>query len=106
MGNVSKARKNIIIKFGMWSVMVCLAAGLVMNMRPSVILQRSIISFAIAGTLGYMLASVIQMYSSVRKKPQPDKKEDSTEPDEQKERDTEADAVESQAEQETQEPGT
>ena len=102
MGDVSKARKNVIMKFGIWSVIVCMAAGLVMNMRPSVILQRSVISFAIAGTLGYMLMSIIQMHSSVRKKPPADKKEDTEELDEQG---TEADAAESQAEQVIQEPG-
>jgi len=45
---------------GIWSVILCLGAGLVMKMRPLVILGRAIIVFAIAGALGYVLALVIQ----------------------------------------------
>jgi hypothetical protein len=45
---------------GIWAVILCLGAGLVMKMRPLVILGRAIIVFAISGALGYVLALVIQ----------------------------------------------
>ncbi len=101
MKDVSKARRNVIIQFGIWSVTVCMAAGLVMNMRPLVILGRSIASFAIAGMLGYILVSVIQIHSSVRKKPTTHKAEDPAEPDEQEEQNTGVNTAEPQSDQGT-----
>lgn len=103
MKDGSKARQNVIIQFGIWSVTVCLAAGLAMDMRPLVILGRSIASFAVAGMLGYVLVSVIQIHSSVRKEPTPDKAEGPAEPDEQEEQNKGVNAAEPQSDQVAQE---
>jgi len=46
-----------------------MAVGLVMKMRLLVILERAIVSLAISAMLGYVLVSVIDIYSNVRKKP-------------------------------------
>ena len=73
MSDVSKARRNVSVKLGIWSVTLCMMAGLIMKMRPLVILGRSAISFAVSATLGYVLVSVIQIHSRFRRKP-PDNK--------------------------------
>ncbi len=103
MKDVSKARRNIIIQFGIWSVTVCMVAGLVMNMRPLIILGRSITVFAIAGMLGYILVSVIQIHSRVQKEPVSDKVEGFIEPDEQEGQSAGANAADLQSDQEVQE---
>lgn len=68
MGSISKARRNVSIQFGIWSVTLCMIAGLVMEMRPLVILGRSAIAFVISAMLGHILVSAIQIHSRVRKK--------------------------------------
>ncbi len=76
MGDISKARKNVGIQFGMWSVTLCMVVGLVMEMRPLVILGRAAIAFAASAMLGYILVSVIQIHSRFQKKPRARKPEE------------------------------
>ena len=80
MGNISKTRRNVSIQFGMWSIILCMVAGRVMNMRPLIILERSAISFAITATLGYILVLVIQIHSRFEKKA-PAKKQEEQDPE-------------------------
>lgn len=107
MGNVSKARRNVSIRFGIWAIVLCMAAGLILNMRPLTILKRSAISFAIAFLLGYVLASGIEILSSVKKVPskERDKSEEKEEPAELKEQDIEEGNTESQNDQGVAESG-
>ena len=63
----SKRKKNVSISLGIWSVTFCMAAGLALKMRPFVILQRSVLSFAVSAMLGYFLVSVIEKYTIIRK---------------------------------------
>ena len=69
MENVSKVRKNVCTQFGLWSVIICMVAGLATKMRPLVILGLSAIAFTISAMLGYILISFIQAHSRFQKKP-------------------------------------
>ena len=51
---------------GIWSVILCLAIGLAIDIRPYIILERALISFAISAMLGYILVSVIERCTSPR----------------------------------------
>ena len=55
-----------------------MAAGLILKMRPLVILERSGLSFAVSVMLGYFLVSVIEKYTIV-KKPLPSEESEESE---------------------------
>ena len=75
----SKRKKNVGIGLGIWSVTFCMAAGLILKMRPLVILERSGLSFAVSVMLGYFLVSVIEKYTIVKKPLPPKESEESEE---------------------------
>ncbi len=85
MGNISKPRRNVGVQLGLWSVILCMVAGLVMEMRPLIILARSAIAFTVSVMLGHILVSAIQAHSRFQKKLP-----------ESEEQDSDADSVESQ----------
>lgn len=66
----SRARRNASRQFGLWSVILCMVAGLAMKMRPLVILERAAIVFFLSAALGYILILIIQVNSRSLKKEQ------------------------------------
>lgn len=68
MSTVSKIKRNFGVHLGMWSITLCLVMGLIMKIRPFVILERTFISFVISATFGYLLVSVIERYSRSKEK--------------------------------------
>ena len=66
----SRARRNASRQFGLWSVILCMAIGLLMKMRPLIILERAAIAFFLSAALGYILILIIQMNSRSLKKAQ------------------------------------
>ena len=64
---MSEVKRGISIKFALLSAIICLSAGLVMDIRPTVIMERTIISAAISAVLGYLLAIFIETQDSRRK---------------------------------------
>ena len=65
--DMSEIRRGISVKFAILSAIICLSAGLVMDVRPTVIIERTIISAAISAALGYLLAVFIETQDSRRK---------------------------------------
>jgi len=90
----SRARRNASRQFGLWSVILCMVAGMTMKMRPLIILERAAIAFFLSAALGYILVLIIQVNSRSLKKTPPSEPEDTGE-----------DSVESQNEQESMESG-
>jgi hypothetical protein len=60
-------RRGISVKFAIWSAIICLLAGLAMNIRPIVIIKRALISAAISAVFGYLLTIFIETQGSRRK---------------------------------------
>lgn len=67
MKDMSEVRRGISVKFAILSAVICLSAGLVMDVRPTVIIERAIISAAISAALGYLLAIFMETQDSRRK---------------------------------------
>jgi hypothetical protein len=59
MRNISKIRRSVSIKLGLLAIVLCLITGLVMDMRPFVILERTFICYIAFAMLGYILVSII-----------------------------------------------
>lgn len=59
MRNISKIRRSVSIKLGLLAIVLCLIAGLAMNMRPLVMLERAFICYIAFAMLGYILVSII-----------------------------------------------
>ncbi len=72
----SKARRNASKQFGLWSVILCMVAGLTMKMRPLIILERAAIAFFLSAALGYILILIIQMNSRSLKETQESESEE------------------------------
>ena len=68
MENVSKIRRSISIKLGILSITLCLIIGLVMDMRPLVILERAFISYIASAMLGYIIVSAMGRFATSRKR--------------------------------------
>ena len=68
MENVSKTRRSISIKLGILSITLCLIIGLVMDMRPLVILERAFISYIASAMLGYIIVSAMGRFAASRKR--------------------------------------
>ena len=64
--DMSEIRRGVSVKFAILSAVICLSAGLVMDVRPTVIIERTIISAAISAVLGYLLAVFIETQDSRR----------------------------------------
>lgn len=60
MKDMSEVRRGMSVKFAIWSAIICLLAGLVMDVRPIVIIERTLISAAISAVLGYLLAIFVE----------------------------------------------
>jgi hypothetical protein len=67
MNDMSEVKRGISVKFALLSAIICLSAGLVIDIRPTVIMERTIISAAISAALGYLLAIFIETQDSRRK---------------------------------------
>ncbi len=67
MKDMPEVKRGISAKFALLSAIICLSAGLVMDVRPTVIIARTIISAAISAVLGYLLAIFIAAQGSRRK---------------------------------------
>ena len=66
MNDMSEVKRGLSVKFALLSAIICLLAGLVMDVRPTVIIERTIISVAISAVLGYLLAVFIETQDSRR----------------------------------------
>ena len=64
---MSEVKRGISIKFAIFSAVICLLAGLLMDVRPTIIIGRTLISAAISAVLGYLLAIFIETQGSRRK---------------------------------------
>ena len=71
MGNVSKTRRSVSIKLGILSITLCLIVGLVMDMRPLVILERAFISYIASAMLGYIVVSAMGRFAISRRRARP-----------------------------------
>jgi hypothetical protein len=65
--DMSEVRRGISVKFAILSAIICLSAGLVMDVRPTAIIERTLISADISAALGYLLAVFIETQDSRRK---------------------------------------
>ena len=66
MNDMSEVKRGLSVKFALLSAIICLLAGLVMDVRPTVIIERTLISVAISAVLGYLLAVFIETQDSRR----------------------------------------
>jgi membrane protein implicated in regulation of membrane protease activity len=66
MKDMSEVRRGVSVKFALWSAVICLSVGLIMDVRPTIIIERTLISAAISAVLGYLLTIFIETQKSRR----------------------------------------
>ena len=65
MSDVSREKKSVGVRMGIYCALFCLAAGTFMNFRPFIILARALVSFTIASVLGCVLVVFIHKYTHI-----------------------------------------
>jgi len=55
-------KRDVSIYVGIWSILLSMSAGLAMDVRPIIILERTFISFAGSVLLGYFVGTLVEGY--------------------------------------------